>query len=443
LAPYDASPRYKPRLLKRAKDVSHLADSEDRAPAAAARIPALERSAAILGSPAEVNEQNNKLSRRNQALDGLRGWLSIVVCFYHGILIPQGQSIFLIFEAPLSQTTSIPRKMILEVINGDLAVSVFFVMSGAVLFGSLSTLVLKQKPVTLVLDFTLRRIFRLFPALIFALTTFAGAYLILESIFPQIFHVYFNLHQFFLNIFLLKIEVYGASWSLQVELEAVPYVLLGFWVWRRLGGYGLFLYLALALMASHAPWLTLNLPNLDQNLFLFVLGMLAIGPFGQAITRDINDRAVIMILIMLILGASVINYMDPMTRQFQGLIATIFVAALINGRLPVTGKWLSTALSQFLGRISYSFYVINPIFLEFIRPIIGHAPNWTGPTIWSELLLGASATICSIPLSALCYRYIEIPGIRAGKAAVPTLERLYTRIGIGSRTLRRPTAADR
>ena len=369
------------------------------------------------------------MSRRNEEIDGLRGWLSLSVCLYHGFLIPQGDGIFPIFFAPITQTASIYRKMILQFINGDLAVTVFFIMSGAVLFVSLSELSKKRGIYGLALDFLIRRLFRIFPALIVALCVFWGSFRLLQSAFPSVFHVYFTSGQFLSNLSLLRISMYGVSWSLQVELEAVPFILFGFWLWRRAGDAGLAIYLALALLARDAPWLTLNLTPLNDHLFLFVLGMLAIGPVGEAMTRRLHDRLLLAIPLVTVLGASVVDYRAEMVRPFQGLLAALFVAALLHGRAARIGDMLRSRSSQFLGRISYAFYVINPIFLEFNRAVILKVFGLSPDSFSAELLLGLSATACAVPLSALCYRYVERPGIRAGRLVFPLLRKFAGRDG--------------
>ena len=381
------------------------------------------------------------MSRRNEEIDGLRGWLSLSVCLYHGFLIPQGEGIFPIFFAPITQTASVYRKMILQILNGDLAVTVFFVMSGAVLFVSLAELSHKREKYGLALDFLIRRLFRIFPALIAALCVFWGSFWLLQSAFPRVFHVYFTPGQFLSNLSLLRISMYGVSWSLQVELEAVPFILLGFWLWRRAGDAALAIYLALALLARDAPWLTLNLTPLHDHLFLFVLGMLAVGPVGEATARRLHDRLLLAIPPITILGASLVDYRAEMVRPFQGLLAALFVAALLHGRAARIGDMLRGRSSQFLGRISYAFYVINPIFLEFNRAVILKVFGWSPSGFGAELLLGASATACAIPFSALCYRYVERPGIRAGRLVFPLLRKIAGRdsnaaIEYGERTQR-------
>jgi peptidoglycan/LPS O-acetylase OafA/YrhL len=287
----------------------------------------------------------------------------------------------------------------------------------------------------------IRRLFRIFPALIVALCVFWGSYWLLQSAFPSVFHVYFTPGQFLSNLSLRRISMYGVSWSLQVELQAVPFILLGFWLWRRAGDAGLAVYLALALLARDAPWLTLNLTPLNDHLFLFVLGMLAVGPVGEAATRKLRDRGLLAIPLITILGASLVDYRAEMVRPFQGLLAALFVAALLHGRAARIGDMLRSRASQFLGRISYAFYVINPIFLEFNRTVIAKVFGLPPANFGSELLLGVSATACAVPLSALCYRHVELPGIRAGKRVFPLLRKIARRdsnaaIESGERTQR-------
>lgn len=361
------------------------------------------------------------MTQRNDAIDGLRGWLSISVCIYHGFLIPQGDSIYPIFFAPLTETASVWRKMLLQVINGDLAVNVFFVMSGAVLFGSLTGLARQRRPAALALDFTIRRVFRIYPAFIVVLLGFTAAYAALQWLFPGLFQLYFTTAQLLANLSLAKIVMYGASWTLQVEMAAIPFILLGFWAWRRTGEAGLVMFLAVALLARESAWLAGGLPNLQQRLFLFILGMLAIGPVGEAASRGLGDRSALAIPPLLILGASLVDYRAGLVSVFQGLLAALAIAALFHGRLPRIGRALGAPVSVFLGHISYAFYVINPVFLEFNRIVILRVFGWAPMGFWPDLALGVSATLCSIPLCVLCYRYVEVPGIRAGRLVFPAL----------------------
>lgn len=78
---------------------------------------------------------------------------------------------------------------------------------------------------------------------------------------------------------------------------------------------------------------------------------------------------------------------------------------------------------MFLGRISYSFYVINVPILLFFYQIMTNL-GWFGHGLLAQAILGVATTLCSIPLSVLCYHWVERPGIRLGKRIYPALARL-------------------
>lgn len=364
------------------------------------------------------------LGRRNKALDGLRGWLAVVVCVYHAFLIPEGETIFPIFFAPIYQTQSVPYKLLLSVFNGDLAVVMFFVMSGAVLFASIvHTDSRSDHILQTILDFTLKRIFRIYPVVILSLVIFTVIYFFLQSVFPNTFHMYYGARQLIYNMLLLKIDMYGVSWSLQVEIEAIPFIILSYFVFRRFGLHGLLFLSSFSLIAIEAPWLTFNLPGLNQNFFLFLMGMLATGSVGRATSSDMTDRGMTLCLILLMSGTIFITYTSGVVKIYQGFLAAIIVSSLIFGQLPFWKMFLCRPVSQFFADISYCFYALNPIFLELNRVVMAKYLPWPQNSFVFELLLAISSVTFSIPISVVVHRLVEIPGITAGRYIVSCLER--------------------
>ena len=334
------------------------------------------------------------LNSRNKSLDGLRGWLALVVCIYHAFLIPEGEMIFPIFSAPIYQTQSVSYKILLSIFNGDLAVVIFFVMSGAVLFASIVHIDSKTDHVLITItDFTLKRLFRIYPVFIVSLLIFTGFYFLLQSIFPNVFHIYYGIRQLIYNMFLTKIDMYGASWSLQVEIEAIPFILLSYFVFRRFDLRGLLFLYALSLIAIKAPWITLNLPNLNQNFFLFLTGMLAAGAVGQVISTGMTDRSIGLCLVLLVSGTTLTTYTDDIVKIYQGILASIIISSLIFMRLPFWGTFLCRPISQFFADISYCFYALNPIFLELNRVVALSYKQLTPSTTHSLSLSAAVAAL--------------------------------------------------
>ncbi|HDR8964414.1 TPA: acyltransferase [Burkholderia vietnamiensis] len=106
---------------------------------------------------------------RNTQLDGLRGWAALSVAIYHGINIPSQAAHEALMLPMQAQTSSyaIATKFLVATFNGSLAVVIFFVLSGKVLLESLMRS-RKSMPESSI-DFTIKRILRIYPPLWVAL----------------------------------------------------------------------------------------------------------------------------------------------------------------------------------------------------------------------------------------------------------------------------------
>src|SRR3954462_4022690 len=79
---------------------------------------------------------------RDERLDGLRGYCAVAVVFWHTIISAPGVIDDLTVRGIQGQTTlyGVVMRLMTVLVNGDVAVNVFFVMSGIVLFRSLGSL---------------------------------------------------------------------------------------------------------------------------------------------------------------------------------------------------------------------------------------------------------------------------------------------------------------
>ena len=106
-------------------------------------------------------------------------------------------------------------------------------------------------------------------------------------------------------------------------------------------------------------------------------------------------------------GNVLIGGFDPASIVLMGIGSAILVICAVY--VP----WMSLALSSrpiaFLGKISFSLYLLHRIFIALFAPHLA-APM----TVFDALLLGALVLIVSIPAAALSYRYVERPSIRVG-----------------------------
>jgi peptidoglycan/LPS O-acetylase OafA/YrhL len=126
-------------------------------------------------------------------------------------------------------------------------------------------------------------------------------------------------------------------------------------------------------------------------------------------------------------------YHHPVPALLEAAAATLLIACLVApGGAP---RFLLSRPLVFLGDISYSLYLLHLPVLALLAGIGGDMlglPLFTAdPNLASAALLLLVLMIC-IPLAALSYRYIELPGIALGRQAVAAWQAGTRRRGIGA-----------
>ena len=226
-------------------------------------------------------------TRRSAPLDGLRGIASVAVIFYHSILFLNPRLVVEVLLPPvqsLPDRHDIPAKLLLSLVNGHMAVAIFFVLSGFVLSRSLDRME-GSPPTSVVLRFSVRRLFRLYPAILGCMLAFFAVSLLWHTLgldpvpgLPDPDPL-----SAIQNALLTKIAWHGATWTIQGEVLAVPFI-LGFYFLRRwLGEIGLVFGLCYCLLSRENPGLLFSLPNITAVLTPMVIGMIAAAPGARAI----------------------------------------------------------------------------------------------------------------------------------------------------------------
>ena len=336
--------------------------------------------------------EGDKRSQRLRELDGLRGLAALSVFFLHlSILGPPW----------------IPRGLWGIGRDGIAAVDLFFVLSGFVLARSL--LLDPQDYLT----FIRRRFLRLYPAYWAALVLAAALSLMRNRAGLADLHQYgagvlwerpITLQQAAKHLFMItpgiNFEAIDSPiWSLVVEMRIsllLPLMLAGF----------------------------LRLPPLLQFTALVMspaLGLIPSMPFGLQFVP------------MFLLGIALAVYVAPGPHPWW-LITLLFVGGTIlcsNGQLVATGRlcsdyvaaagaamliivaissrWASKLLLvgpvQWLGHISYSFYLVH-------LPAIVFVTSWVFPRTQSTAFCVLASLITAIGIATALRRWIELPGLR-------------------------------
>jgi len=319
-------------------------------------------------------------------------------------------------------------RLLMIFFNGGAAVSLFFVMSGLVLALSLQR---DERPVPqLAPAFVLRRFFRIYPPLAFNVLAYAAALWIVSSKWQSLYGDIPSVRAVRDNLILVDHEVNGATWSLAVELLAVPFILLVHLLTRGRQPCLILIPAALARIALFSPFLLFRVRYLYLFLFLFIWGM-AIPRLAPSRMRRLSPRVTMVGFstgALLLLGARfVFGYWSRTSLGVEGVGATILVSIVAYGPEIRPLRLLDGAVVRFLGRTSYSFYLYHPLFLSLEVPIVTAALRATSLVAEYPLAIGLLIAVVTVFPAAvagkLSFDWIEQPAVRLGRH----LEDLATR----------------
>jgi peptidoglycan/LPS O-acetylase OafA/YrhL len=364
------------------------------------------------------------------ALESVRGLAAISVAIFH-CLSPvriNGELIYNKSIWMIDSAVTLLVRIASAIFNGTAAVSIFFVISGFVL-----ALALRRNKGSIIpksLGFVGRRLFRIYPALFVNILIMAAvltALSLIPNFFPSWNRLPSSLHDVVNNLLLTRPAVNGATWTLIVEIEAIPFILLAYFIVTIFGLRGLgtltAIAVSLALLTSDGP------PNnLCEFLFMFYLGMFGAWIGSARPTRDYEARLTpigcLLATICLLSARMIIGYSSKWAVLVEGLSGAYLVTSLAFGRRWWIHTILESGFLRFLGKISYSLYLYHPLAL----PVIGFGlvyrllPNYDLLTIPTLVVL----TLCgTIPMAWASFTVIEAPAIKLGNQMTKTLLRWH------------------
>lgn len=352
---------------------------------------------------------------RSNEIDGLRGLAAASVVFYHSILYVGDLASTTLLQ-PIHQLPSLREKITkgaLMALNGHSAVMLFFVLSGFVLTLSLNRI--GSLDANSAVSFVVKRLLRLYPVLVVVIALF-WCLAFLYQFFGWNGFPHPSLENFIRNAFLVQNIWIGPSYTIQLEILAVPFILVFYIVRRMLGISGLLFCVVYSMLALNEPSLTFHLPEMDRWLLAFVAGMVIAEPGWKNYFADFSPAAIWGIAFLFLFCRINVYLVAPSAVIAQVILCAALVGSICYARH--TGG-LRAALRrpfvQYLGRVSYSLYLVNVLFLLIIWSIVG---NWT---IYQQrplevgLLIGLFATAFSLPISSFLERHVEQWGIRMGR----------------------------
>ena len=284
-------------------------------------------------------------------------------------------------------------------VTGGAPVVLFFVLSGFVLARSLHN---NPSPSA----FFRNRLFRLLPAA-------ASTVLLLTVLFYQYglsvgFRGSFDWPNVILNALMIRSDINGVMWSMTVECFATPLILACFLACKRFGPPPLVaLSIVLFGLSFWGPYVhLLGGATSLAPLYAFVTGVLLHFAVIEGYqVRWVKIGTLIALLVLLVCG---LRKQTPLLNLAESLSAgaLIFLVATTPGSaLFAVLDWTPV---RFVGRISYSFYLLH---------LIGMSLAWR----WepqSTLAFFSLSVVFTIPMAWISWRSVEVPFMRLARYPV-------------------------
>lgn len=288
-------------------------------------------------------------------------------------------------------------KAALTIFNGHAAVFIFFVISGAVLYKGLM-----NANTTLVggsVGFIIRRFFRIYPALFVCVLACAAAF--------ALFGMNFGADDILANLLLYRFPINGATWTLQVEMIASLLLVICFFgsllLGRTWGGVIAAIAIVVMFRANVPSWASDSLIRMFW--LCFALGVLIPTPVGQWVAERSPTWIWLLALILVLTTKSNVQYVS----------AAFLVNLLYYQRAGQLGVVLQSQVAQFFGRISYSFYLFNVLFLEIICQFLRTQPWAAARPVEIGIAAGIVIVLLTTPVAYLSWIFIENPMNRLGQ----------------------------
>jgi peptidoglycan/LPS O-acetylase OafA/YrhL len=342
-------------------------------------------------------------------LESLRGLACLTVCVFHATHVFPSNPQHLFFNT------------VLLAANPAAAVMFFFVLSGYVLGASLERN-LSIGP------YLARRLFRLFPPFAAAvLFAFACERLLrvdpapagLTSGFQHLFWPQPTWHDLWDNLLLGSNRVNGPTWTLFPELLGslmLPFAVAAHGRIEPRWRWALFAAITILLASS-----------LYRTLLWFYFGCFLVKEFATLLAgrRQLATIAFVSGLVGLEIAGSYDEFYTVHIVLVSATAAALMVGAVVSSSDLL--QWTTTAPLRFLGRISFSLYLVHwPIF--YVCALVAVDYDWIVPIhTWGNLFVMVTSVVAAIGIAALAYRFIEAPSIRAGAFAARLLTEMWRR----------------
>lgn len=365
------------------------------------------------------------IKQRFEYIDALRGWAIF------GVIVAHAGSI--------TKVVGIPGRI--AAIGGS-GVFLFFVISAFTIFYSLDKHSEQENKVR---DFFIRRLFRIIPVYWMGIFLYTAVYGMQSRGWregPELWH--YPTHFLLVNVLhpLTSSSVVPGGWS--ISCEVLFYALVPFLYYRLKSTKEIVVFLFICLtiipMISHqldsmiSPVIfgDIDRKTLDTFWMRWLPSQLACFGFGILLTKlvkmpalvekmsDPSKNLTLIVLLSTLLLLPIPSFLLIAKHHFHSFIF-MFLAFLLSIR---QWKFLVNAATIFLGKISFSCYLLHFLVLKQINNLVEfYLPTLKSNPISYFAFVTILGLILTIPLAWVSYRYIETTAINAGRNLIGHLNR--------------------
>jgi peptidoglycan/LPS O-acetylase OafA/YrhL len=354
------------------------------------------------------------------SLESLRGVAALIVAVFHcGPANWENGQMLAAASACGQNTLASLGYLFTAVFNGHAAVVFFFVLSGFVL--ARSTNETRLFDVHWAIRFFVRRILRIFPAVIVCVLVFAAVTTGVALYETGTTSGAATLHNTILHMLLLKTDLNGALWTMQVEVLAIPLILISVLLLRQKHiKVVLLITLILVLSLFHKPLRFLFVGEYlpVEMMGCFMAGILA-DHFGKRwfmfCSPRHTDSSCLVFIALLFLAAPLTAWTYKWTLILQTVASAGIVGSFAFGKPGRASRLLEHPWLRFLGTISFSFYLYHPLSLMVLcKFTLTDERLQQINLLWFAvtLIAGTATILIVLPIGWLSWKFVEVPCMR-------------------------------